>query len=70
MAGFRLRVQRVFCGLELAHEKGAGTQPLGPSAFPSLLKNWRVGYFCDHSQKFHQTPVWFGIHLMPVTRSL
>lgn len=28
------------------------------------------GYFRAHSQKFHQTPVWFGMYFTPLMRLL
>lgn len=48
--------------------QSAGTFELGPGA-PLRIRTPR-GYLVAHSQKFHQTPVWFGMYFTPVTLSL
>ncbi|CAH0211388.1 hypothetical protein SRABI83_02151 [Arthrobacter sp. Bi83] len=50
--------------------QGAGTMVLDPGASATLLRLWSSAYFSAHSQKFHQTPVWFGMNFTPVMRSL
>jgi hypothetical protein len=48
--------------------RSAGTMELGPGA-PSASELCG-GYFAAHSQKFHHTPLLFGMYFTPVTRSL
>jgi hypothetical protein len=50
--------------------QGAGTVVHGPGASVSLWHFAARAYFSAHSQKFHQTPVWFGMNFTPVMRSL
>ena len=53
----------------MSPERRRDRRSRGPDAFPAVLLGV-AGYFCAHSQKFHQTPVWFGMYFTPVMRSL
>lgn len=50
--------------------KAPGRYCICPGAFTCCSLAERGLYFSAHSQKFHQTPVWFGMNFTPVMRSL
>src|SRR3954464_3524744 len=55
--------------VRISPERRRDRRNFGPDASPAVLLAV-AGYFCAHSQKFHQTPVWFGMYFTPVMRSL